>query len=91
MRGEGVDSVVGESAAALLNRFGTARIDLTEGDARKLQFTSQSCVLDIYFYPTSADAQPVATHIEARERSVGAPFDRAACIAAVEQSVRIGG
>jgi len=88
MRGSGLDSVIGERAGTLARRFGEARIDLAEGDARKLQYVSDACVLDIYLYPLSANADPVATHVEARARQGGAPADRAYCIAEVESQAR---
>jgi len=83
MRGFGIDSVIGQRAPDLLRRFGEARIDLTEGDARKLQFTSSRCVLDVFLYPRRAGGEPVASYIEAREPGSGADVDRAACIADV--------
>ena len=88
MRGAGVDSVIGTGASALTSRFGDARIDLAEGDARKLQFVSDRCVLDIYLYPLEANGAPVATHIEARARNGGGEADRARCIADVESAAR---
>lgn len=80
----GLAGVIGARAAALTQRFGKARIDLTEGDARKLQFLGSACVLDIYLYPDSEGAEALATHVEARRRSDGANTDRAACIREVE-------
>lgn len=88
MGGTGLDSVIGERAERLSRRFGQARIDLAEGDARKLQYTSAACVLDIFLYPLAANAEPVATHVEARARQGGAPADRAYCIAEVEKEAR---
>ena len=90
MRGFGIDSVIGRNAGTLIQRFGPARIDLQEGDARKLQFVSETCVLDIYLYPESARAEPLASHIEARRRDGGAETDRAVCIADVERSANAG-
>lgn len=82
----GLAGVIGASAPALLQRFGTPRIDLAEGDARKLQFTGPACVLDIYLYPlAAAGAAPTATHVEARLRQGGAPADPGACIREVER------
>jgi len=80
----GLAGVIGSPAAALTNRFGSPRIDLAEGDARKLQFAGPSCVLDIYLYPLAAAAEPTATHVEARLRQGGAPADAGACIGEVE-------
>lgn len=85
MAPQGLDGVIGASAEALLKRFGTPRIDLTEGDARKLQFAGAQCVLDIFIYPVSAVAQPTATHVAARQRQGGAAADPGACIREVEQ------
>ncbi len=89
-RGEGLESVIGESTMSLTRRFGRARIDLSEGDARKLQFISQNCVLDIFFYPLERGSTPVATHVEARQRKGGGDADRAGCIEEVERSVAGG-
>lgn len=80
----GLSGVIGSPAAALTTRFGSPRIDLSEGDARKLQFAGQTCVLDIYLYPVAAAAEPTATHVEARLRLGGAPADPGACIGEVE-------
>ena len=84
MRAPGLESVIGQNAAQLERQFGKARLDIPEGDARKLQFTGEPCVLDIYLYPMRPDAQPVATHVEARRASDGRPVDRAACVAALD-------
>lgn len=83
MRAPGLESVIGQSAAQLERRFGHARLDIPEGDARKLQFTGEPCVLDIYLYPLRPGEQPVATHVEARRASDGRAVDRAACVAAL--------
>lgn len=83
--GAGLEGVIGARAAALTQRFGAARIDLSEGDARKLQFVGSACVLDIYLYPGEPGAEPVATHVEARSRSDGADLDRGRCIREVER------
>ena len=80
----GLGGVSGARAGALTRRFGQARIDLAEGDARKLQFISGSCVLDIFLYPPSQGAEPVATHVEARTPSDGSDTDRGRCIRAIE-------
>lgn len=80
----GLGGVIGSSATALTRRFGTPRIDLIEGDARKLQFVGTSCVLDIFLYPIAAAAEPTATHVAARLRQSGAAVDPGACIREVE-------
>lgn len=85
MREGGLGGVIGAPASALTARFGRARIDLNEGDARKLQFAGESCVLDIYLYPLEAGREPVATHVDARLRAGGGETDRARCIAEIEE------
>jgi len=85
MAAQGLEGVIGASPRALLQRFGTPRIDLVEGDARKLQFAGASCVLDIFIYPVAAAAEPTATHVMARLRAGGAPAEPRACIRKVER------
>ncbi len=85
MSPQGLGGVIGAPAAALTQRFGSPRIDLVEGDAHKLQFAGNACVLDIYLYPLSAGAQPTATHVEARLRQGGAKADPGDCIREVER------
>ena len=80
----GLDGVIGSPAGTLTQRFGTPRIDLAEGDARKLQFAGASCVLDIYLYPPRPGAEPTAAHVDARLRQGGAAIDGGACIREVE-------
>ena len=85
MREGGLGGVIGARASSLTGRFGKARIDLTEGDARKLQFMGRNCVLDIFLYPLEAGREPVATHVDARLRQGGGETDRARCIAEIER------
>ena len=47
----GLEGVIGRNQTALANIFGPPRIDVTEGDAKKLQFAGEACVLDVYLYP----------------------------------------
>lgn len=81
----GLGGVIGARAGALLQEFGTPRIDLTEGDVRKLQFAGTQCVLDIYLYPPGAGGEPVATHVDARRASDGKDVDRGQCVAALRK------
>lgn len=84
MAPKGLEGVIGSPATALTRRFGQPRLDVPEGDARKLQFAGTNCVLDIYLYPVTAATEPTATHVEARLRRGGAPADAGACIREVE-------
>lgn len=81
----GVEGVIGATPAQLARQFGTPRLDVWEGDARKLQFSGNACVLDVYLYPTDTDREPQATYVDARTPSNGQDMDRAACIAALRR------
>lgn len=83
MQAPGLENVIGVGAAQLERRFGKPRLDVIEGDARKLQFAGEACVLDIFLYPQRPGAAPVATHVEARRASDGLDVDRAACVRAL--------
>lgn len=80
----GLEGVIGATQTQLVRQFGTPRLDVWEGDARKLQFTGTACLLDIYLYPTSSSREPVATFVDARRASDGQDVDRAACVAALK-------
>ncbi|MBX7491746.1 hypothetical protein K3163_00825 [Qipengyuania sp. 1NDW9] len=81
----GLEGVIGKNGTALANMFGPPRLEVREGDAMKLQFTGQACVLDIYLYPLRPGASPSATHVEARRASDGEDVDRAACVRALSR------
>ncbi len=85
MEGPGLAGIIREDAGALQRRFGAPRLDVAEGDMRKMQFAGEACVLDIFLYPLAAGGQPVATWIEARRSSDGAAVDRLACIQALSR------
>ena len=79
----GLEGVIGADSAGLIRLFGAPRLDVVEGDARKLQFAGEACVLDAYLYPPEAEREPVTTYLDARRASDGQDVDRAACIAAL--------
>ena len=81
----GLEGVLEQTAAGLTRLFGQPRLDVREGDARKLQFSGTACVLDVFLYPLRSGAEPVATYIEARRASDGAEVDRVACAQALGQ------
>ena len=78
----GLEGVVGATARALAARFGTPDLDVREGSARKLQFSSAACVLDAYLYPRPSGSEPVVTYVDARLPD-GRDIDRASCVAAL--------
>lgn len=77
----GLERVLGQDAAGLVRLFGQPDADIREGTARKLQFESGICVLDVYLYPKGSDA-PKVTYVDAREPD-GSSIDRASCVAAL--------
>ena len=81
----GVEGVIGADAAELTRQFGAPRLDVWEGDARKLQFAGTACVLDVYLYPPAAGGRPVATYVDARRGGDGRDVDRASCITLLRQ------
>jgi len=80
----GLEGVIGRNSAELTRQFGAPRLDVWEGDARKLQFAGTACVLDIYLYPSAPGREPQATYVDAR-RTYGRDVDRAACITALRK------
>lgn len=81
----GAEGVIGSSESQLVRMFGEPRLNVWEGDARKLQFTGKACLLDVYLYPSAATKEPRASYIDARRVSDGQDVDRAACIAALRK------
>lgn len=78
----GLEGVIGATAPEIIRQFGTARLDVWEGDARKLQFSGVPCVLDVYLYPAAPGREPQASYVDARRKD-GRDVDRAACVAAL--------
>ncbi|MDE2595477.1 MAG: hypothetical protein KGL44_01225 [Sphingomonadales bacterium] len=80
----GLEGVIGAGVDDLVRQFGPARLDVWEGDARKLQFTGTPCVLDVFLYPPAQGRDPRATYVDAR-RSDGREVDKVACVAALRK------
>lgn len=81
----GLEGVIGRNETALANLFGSPRLTVKEGDAKKLQFSGEACVLDVYLYPLSPGGEPSATYVDARRASDGLDVDRAACVKALRR------
>jgi hypothetical protein len=77
--------VIGSDAEALIRQFGQPRLDIRDGDARKLQWSGTACILDAYLYPGEKSTRATATFVDAR-RGDGRDVDRAACIAALRKN-----
>jgi len=80
----GLEGVIGAGEDQLVRQFGPARLNVWEGDARKLQFIGKACVLDVFLYPTAQSRTPIASYVDARRSSDGKDVDRAACVAALK-------
>ena len=81
----GLEGVIGATVGDLTRQFGVPRLDVWEGDARKLQFSGTACVLDIYLYPSEGGREPQATYVDARRASDGMDVDRAKCVSALRR------
>ncbi|WP_420381081.1 hypothetical protein [Novosphingobium sp.] len=84
-RDEPLGTVIGADAEALVRQFGTPRLDIREGDARKLQWSGTACILDAYLYPGERGGRATATYVDAR-RGDGRDVDRVACVAALRKN-----
>jgi hypothetical protein len=80
----GLESVMGQGARALIALFGNPDLDVREGNARKLQFLGPACVLDAYLYPPRGGGDPVVVHVDARLPD-GRDIDRSSCVAALSR------
>lgn len=78
----GLEGVMGRTARALEVEFGRPQLVVEEGTARKLQFASSICVLDVYLYPPARGGEAVVTYVDARLPD-GRDVDRASCVAAL--------
>ncbi|HYD23228.1 MAG TPA: hypothetical protein VEB68_00400 [Croceibacterium sp.] len=85
LRVPGLEGVIESDAASLVRSFGNPRLDVSEGDMRKLQFTGEACVLDVFLYPLRDGGEPVATYLEARRARDGQEVDRVACVQALQR------
>ena len=85
MNDTGLEFVIGARASQLVQTFGPARLDVVEGDARKLQFVGEACVLDVFLYPLRPGAEPTATYVDARRASDALDVDRVACANALKR------
>lgn len=81
----GLEGVIGANAQELTRLFGTPRLDVVEGDARKLQFSATACVLDVYLYPPAPGQAPRASYVDARRSGDARDVDRAACVASLKK------
>jgi hypothetical protein len=80
----GLETVIGRTARFLEAELGRPSLDIREGQARKLQYSSFACVLDLYLYPPKGGGEAIVTWVDAR-RLDGTAFDRASCVAALQK------
>jgi len=79
---QGLETVIGRTAAYLQAELGTPDLDIREGAARKLQFAGPACVLDAYLYPPQARGEAIVTWIDARLPD-GRDASRVSCVNAL--------
>jgi hypothetical protein len=78
----GLERVMGRNADQLTRLFGEPVQDFREDNARKLQFASSRCVLDLYLYPQGSGRDFIVTYVDARN-AAGEDVDRASCVEAL--------
>lgn len=78
----GPERILGRTAAMLIQTFGEPDLDVREGPARKLQFSSGACVLDAYLSAPQPGREPIVRHVDTRLPN-GDDIDTASCIAAM--------
>ena len=83
--GPGLERITGQPASAATAMLGTPTLDRSEPPGRMLQFARTQCVLDVYFYPPTPGAVPMARYAEARLPD-GKPMDAGACATAISPS-----
>jgi hypothetical protein len=79
---QGLETVIGRTAAYLTTELRTPDLDIREGTARKLQFSGTACVLDAYLYPPQGRGDPIVTWIDARLPD-GRAANRVSCVTAL--------
>jgi hypothetical protein len=84
---QGLETVIGRTAAYLEAELGTPGLDIREGPARKLQFAGPACVLDAYLYPPQGRGEPIVTWIDARLPD-GRDANRVSCVNALVEAKR---
>lgn len=74
-------SLIGLTAAELVQQLGSPALQIREGQSLKLQFRGPGCILDAYLYrPASGQGAERVAYVDARRRS-GADMDQRQCIA----------
>jgi len=84
---QGLETIIGRTAAYLEAELGTPDLDIREGAARKLQFAGPACVLDAYLYAPQGRGEPIVTWIDARLPD-GRDAERVSCVAALMEAKR---
>ncbi|HEY0312074.1 MAG TPA: hypothetical protein VGC56_06220 [Allosphingosinicella sp.] len=84
---QGLENVIGRTAAYLAAEFGEPDLDIREGPARKLQYSRPACVLDAYLYPPKAGGDPIVTWIDTRLPD-GRDANRVSCVTALLEARR---
>ena len=76
-------TLIGLTAAELVQQLGSPALQIREGQSLKLQFRSAMCILDAYLYrPAGGQGAERVAHVDTRRRS-GAEMDQRQCLAAM--------
>ena len=75
----GLTRVLSHTSAEAQALLGAPTLDRIEGKGRQLQFARGTCVLDLFLYPPTPDAEPRVKSAAARRRD-GGPLDAASCL-----------
>lgn len=80
----GLEAILNKRDDQLVALFGVPRLDVIEGQARKLQFANDRCALDIFLYPPEGrnGGERRSNYAEARDRQ-GNAVDTRSCVAAL--------
>ena len=71
--------MLGRNEKSLRAQFGEPRLNIVEGDGRKMQYVTAKCVVDIYLFPPAAGKEAAVVHIDARD-DAGRDMDRDSCV-----------
>ncbi len=71
--------MLGRTEKSLRAQYGDPRLDIREGEGRKMQYLTKKCVVDIYLFPPSAGKEAQVVHIDARD-DAGRDLDRDGCV-----------
>ena len=79
------EGILGKDARTISALLGPPAFDVREGAAQRLQFSSASCILDVYLYAPMEGKDPVVSFVAARVAD-GRDAERNSCISALRRT-----